>query len=556
MIGNIRPLLLVLFGAVGLVLLIACANVGNLLMTRSLDRRKEFAVRLAMGANRSHLVVQLLVESVMLSCIGAVLGLLGALAGIRLLVNAVPDTQIEMAAYLPGVGINLPVVLFLVGVAFLTALLFGLGPGLAIAHTPIGEVLKEETRGGTSGSHARLRSAVVVAEIAMSMFLLIGGALLLHSLRTLLGQSPGFDPHHVLTFDINLPGASYPVDSAWPFADPNGLNFVHGFLDKVRALPGVEAASATSGLPARGTAPSSRFLLEGQTAAPGQEESCTTRQIDAAYFAVMRVPLITGRSFATADNAQAPPVAMVNQAWVKRYLRPEENALGKRVRLMTQPEQPFRQIVGVVGDLPEDSLEVPSQPAMYFPLDQFSSNTVYLSYVVRTATEPLGLVRPIQALLQQTDSQLAMVSPQSMDQLLDQTPAVFLRQSFFSLIGSFAAVALILAMLGLYGLMAYSVMQRTREVGIRMALGAQPRDILRLMLRQGLTASLIGVSVGLVTGIALVRLMSSLLYGIGWGEWYLFPAVGLLLTGIALVASYIPSRRATLVDPMTALRNE
>ena len=554
-VGNVRPLLLVLFGAVGFVLLIACANIANLMMSRSIDRRREFAVRSALGAKQVHLVLQLIIESLVLSMIGACIGFVAAAIGISLLVRSIPEAQLTAMPYLADVGISLPVLAFVAGITVITAILFGLGPGLSVPQTPITEVLKDESRGGTSGSHARMRNVLVIAEIAISLILLAAGGLMLQSLRSVLRQDPGFAPDHVLTFLVNTPSASYPVSKTWPFSNPNGLRLAHQFVDSLRALPGVQGASATSGLPVVGNRTNNRFVIEGQAVIPGQEEASISRRIDREYFSVMKIPLVRGRGFSDSDRAGAPWVAIVNQAWVKRYMAGED-PLGKRIRLTLDPAEPYRQIVGVVGDAAEDNLAVPPPPVMYFPIDQDSGYTSYLNYVIRTSGDPASMLGPTRAALHNIDPQLAFIQPQSLEDFVERSPAVFLRRYPFYLVGSFAALALVLAIIGLYGLISYSVLQRTREIGIRMALGAQRQDILRLMIRQGVIAAVTGVVIGLVAGLALTRVMSSVLYGISASNWLVFAVVSLLLLLIALTASYVPAHRATRVDPMIALRNE
>jgi putative ABC transport system permease protein len=553
-VGNVRPLLLILFGAVTFVLLIACANVANLLLTRSIDRRKEFAVRAALGAGRFQLLAQLLTESLLLSVLGAIFGVLGAIVGIRLLVGAIPETQLQSMPFLADASINFPVLAFVCGMSLLATILFGVGPGLAVSRTPVSEVLKDESRGGTSGAHARLRNVVVVAEIAISMTLLIGGGLMLQSLRKLLKQDPGFNPQNVLTFAVNLPATSYPRPTVWPFANPSGLRFEHEFVERLRNVPGVQGVSAVTGLPASGNRSRNRFVIEGQSTREGQEESCMSRRVGSDYFAVMKIPLIAGRLFTATDAPDAPPVAIVNQAWVARYAG-WRNPIGLRLRLTFSPNEPFRQIVGVIGDVDEDNL-TSSPPAMYLPLDQDSGWSIFLGYVIRSQQDPAALVSSAQTILRELDPQLAIVDPRSMEQIINQSPAVFLRRYPFYLIGSFAALAVVLAMIGLYGLISYSVVGRTREIGIRLALGAQREDILRLILRQAVITSLIGIGVGLLGGLASTRLMASLLYGINSGDWIVFAGVAVFLAAIAITASYVPARRATQVDPMVTLRNE
>jgi putative ABC transport system permease protein len=555
-VGDVRPFLLVLFAAVSFLLLIACANVANLLLARAVDRRKEFAIRTALGASRLHLLLQLLIESLMLSAGGAILGFLGAAVGLWFLLRNIPEAQLDVMPYLRDIGISLPVLGLVCGITLLTAVLFGVGPGLSVPQTPLAPMLNDESRGGTSGSQARVRNVLVIAEIAISLVLLAGGGLMLRSLLTLLRQNPGFEPTHLLTFGVNLPGASYPVSKAWPYVSPNGIRFEHEFTERLRNLPGVLGVSATNALPVAENSGLNRFLVEGRATSEGQEEAAVARRVDPHYLEVMKIPLIKGRFLISADAADSPKVLAVNQAWVKREFPDGEDPLGKRVRLTFSPDDPYRQIVGVIGDVAEDSLAVPPPPTMYFPVDQDSGHTSYLNYLVRTTGDPAAMLPSARAVLVGLDSQLAAIQPQSMDDFVNRSPAVFLRRFPFYLIGSFAGVALVLAMIGLYGLISYSVLQRTREIGIRMALGAQPQDILKLMLRQGVIATVIGVAIGLVLSVVFTRVMASLLYGAGSNNWLVFACVALALLLIALTASYIPARKATELDPMVALRNE
>ncbi len=555
-VGDVRPLLLVLFAAVSFLLLIACANVANLLLARAVDRRKEFAIRTALGASRVHLLLQLLIESLMLSVAGAVLGFMGAAVGLWFLLRSIPEAQLDVMPYLRDVGISFPVLAFVCGVTLLTALLFGIGPGFSVPQTPLAPMLNDEARGGTSGSQARVRNILVIGEIAISLVLLAGGGLMLRSLLSLLRQNPGFEPRHVLTFGVNLPGASYPVSKAWPYESPNGIRFEHDFTDRLRNLPGVLGVSATDALPVAQNAGLNRFLIEGRATAEGQEEAALARHVDPHYLEVMKIPLLKGRFLAASDAPDAPKVLVVNQAWVKREFPDGEDPVGKRVRLTFSPDEPYREIVGVIGDVAEDSLAVPPPPTMYFPLDQSSGHTAYLNYLIRTTGDPAAMVPTARSVLLGIDPQLAAIQPQSMDDFVNRSPAVFLRRFPFYLIGAFASLALILAMIGLYGLISYSVLQRTREIGIRMALGAQRPDILKLVLRQGVIATVIGVVIGLIFSLVFARVIASLLYGAGSGNWLVFVAVALMLLLIALIASYIPARKAAGLDPMVALRNE
>jgi predicted permease len=552
-VGKIRPILLILLGAAGFVLLITCANVANLLMTRSIGRRKEIAVRSALGASRASLLSQLLTESLVLSSIGAAFGLLGARWGVNLLVAAIPESQLLAMPYLRDAAINLPVLVFLCGITVLTGMLFGLAPGLDASRTSLNEVLKDESRGGTSAGHARLRNTLVIAEISISLVLLVGAGLLLKSVHTLLAQDPGFNLHNILTFAVNLPDASYPSDKTPPYYSAAAVRFDHEFTQHLRSLPGVVDVGQSSGIPANGGSGTIRFVVEGRPTATGQEDECQIITVNTGYFATLRIPLADGRLFTASDTQDKPGVVVVSRAFVKAYFH-GENPVGKRIRFTYSAQNPFLQIVGVAGDIASVDLAEPRPPIIYTPNDQ-GPNT-YLSYLVRTAGEPAAFVGTARAALREMDPQLPLIQPQSLEQIAAQSPSVFLRRYPSYLIGSFAVLALVLAVVGLYGLISHMVLQRTREIGIRVALGAQRRDIMRMVLRQGTLAAVAGVFLGVVAGLMLTRLLSSMLYGVTPGDWLTFSTVALLLLAVATVASFIPARRATRVDPIVALRYE
>jgi predicted permease len=552
-VGKIRPILLILLGAVGFVLLITCGNVANLLMTRSIGRRKEFAVRSALGASRASLLSQLLTESLLLSFIGAGVGLLGAQWGVNLLVAAIPETQLQAMPYLRNAGINVPVLLFLCGVTVFTGILFGLAPGLEASRTSLNEVLKDESRGGTSAGHARLRNTMVIAEISISLVLLVGAGLLLKSLHALLGQDPGFNLYNVLSFSVNLPDSSYPSDKTPPYYSAAAVRFDHEFTRRLRNLPGVLDVGQTSAIPVSGGRGTIRFVVEGRAIALGQEDECQIMTVSTGYFSSLKIPLADGRFFSENDSKDAPGTAVVSRAFVKAYL-PGENPIGKRIRFTYSAQNPFLQIVGVAGDTASIDLATPPPPIIYTPNDQDPST--FLNYMVRTAGQPVAFVGAARAALQGMDPQLPMIQPQSLEEVADQSPSVFLRRYPSYLIGCFAALALILAIVGLYGLISHLVLQRTREIGIRVAMGAQRGDILRMVLRQGIRAAVAGVAIGIIAGLALTRLLSSLLFGVTPGDWLTFVSVSLLMLVIALAACAIPARRATLVDPIVALHYE
>ena len=553
-VGKVRPLLLVLLGAVGFVLLIACANVANLLLTRSIARRKEFAVRSALGATRTDLAGQLLTESLMLSLIGAATGLIAAQWGVSLLLSAIPESQLLAMPYLRSAGVSFPVLVFLCFITLLTALLFGLVPATMAARASVIDILKDETRGGTSASHIRLRGSLVVVEIAVTLILLVAGSLMLQSLNALLRHDRGFNPKNVLSFTVNLPDASYPNDKDHPEKNTSADKFSREFRDRLREVPGVLDVASTTVIPANGNGSTIRFLIDGRPKPLGKEDECNIAEVSRGYFSTLKMSLIEGRYF-DEDDARpgAEEVVVVSHTFAKAYF-PGESALNKRVRYTYDPKNPYRRIIGVVADTALIDLDQ-LPPAVIFELNEHSGDT-YLSYLVRTNGDPLSTVGAAREILHHLDPQLPLVQPRTLEQVAQQAPSVFLRSYPSLLIGSFAGLALILAVIGLYGVISYSVLQRTREIGIRVAMGAQRPDVLRLVLREALTTAATGVFAGVVAGLFLTRLMSSLLYGINPSDWRTFLSVSVVLLTVAIAACAIPAIRATRVDPVIALRYE
>ena len=545
-VGRIQPLLMILFGAVGFVLLIACANVANLLMARAAGRRREFAVRAALGAGRRRLAAQMLTESLMLSLAGGGLGFGVALWGTPALVAAIPAPLLASMPYLRDTRPNAAILAFLAGVAVLTGILFGLAPAWQASQERIGDALKEETRASAGGVRTRLRDALVIAEIAFSLLLLVSAGLMVQSLGALLHRNPGFDTRNLLAFSVILPQASYPQDA-------DAVRFDHVFRRRLQAAPGIAGAASTSIVPLTGGGNSIRFLIEGQPVATGHEDESAIRDVSADYFAVMRIPLVAGRFFnEAADGAGGPRHVIVNQAWVERYLH-GENAIGKRIKFTYSPTQPYREIVGVVGNYADAGLDSPDAPALFCPFDQDADS--YINYVVRAASPAVAL-GAVRETLRHGDPRLFPVQPLTMDQIIDQSPSVFLRRYPSYLIGGFAVLALLLAVVGLYGLISYSVSQRTRELGIRIALGARQRDVARMIVGHGARLALIGVGAGVAASVALTRLLRSLLFGVSAVDLPTFAAVAVLLLLVAIAACYLPARRAMRTDPIAALRYE
>jgi putative ABC transport system permease protein len=540
LVGDVRPALLVLLGAVGLVLLIACANLANLLLARAEARRKEVAVRAALGASRWRIVRQLLAESVLLAAAGGAAGLLLAVWGVDLLVSLDPAGVRRVGE----VQLDAVVLAFTFGLSLVTGLLFGLAPALQASKPDFVETLKEGGRAGVGGRRGgRLRAALVVSEVALTLVLLVGAGLLVKSFARLLDVDPGLDPRGVLTLDVSLPTAKY--------AEPQRVAaFYQQLLAEVAALPGVEAAGAVSVLPLSGDDNSNFVHIEGRAPlAQGQALRAGRRNVTPEYFRAFRIPLKSGRLIAPADDAQAMRVAVINEAMAARFFEGED-PVGKRLR--TGEGNPWITVVGVVGDVRHRGLDIETRPEMFFPHAQAPSRQ--MSLAVRTAGDPLALVGAVRERVRAVDDEQPIGNVKTMEAWLAESVAS--RRFSVLLLGAFALAAAVLAALGIYGVVSYGVARRTHELGLRIALGASRADVLRLVIRQGMRATLVGAGVGLAAALALTRLMAGLLYGVSATDPAVFAAVTLLLTGVALFACYVPARRATKVDPMEALRHE
>ncbi|HKS27512.1 MAG TPA: ABC transporter permease [Pyrinomonadaceae bacterium] len=544
-IGNVKPILLVLLCTVCFVLLIACANVANLLLARSASRQKEIAIRTALGASHWRLLRQLLTESSVLGLMGGALGMLLAVWGVDLLVSRLPEAQLSAMPYLRGLSMNRTVLLFTLGVSLLTGMVFGLAPALQSAKLNLQETLKEGGRTSSASSHRRLRNLFVVSEIALALLLLVGAGLMMKSLVRLLEVSPGFNPDNLLTMRVPLPATKYPEDA-------NLVAFHRELLERVETLPGVKGVATVSVIPLTG-GNTSRFMAEDRPAPPpGTELEANTRDITPNYFDVMNVPLIRGRAFSEQDKADSPPVAIVNQTFANR-LYPGEDAVGKRL-LVPSVQAPPVEIVGVVADEKVTRMDVATTPVLYSPYLQDPGRM--LNLVIRTSSDPGQLTASVRSEIQRLDADLPVFDVRTMQEVIDRSPSTFLRRYPAFLIGTFAAISLVLAVIGIYGVISYSVTQRTQEIGVRMALGAQRRDILKMIIGQGMLLALLGVSLGLVAAFLLTRFLESLLFNVSARDPLVYTGVSLLLIVVALLACYIPARRATRVDPMTALRYE
>ncbi|MFL6207318.1 MAG: ABC transporter permease [Pyrinomonadaceae bacterium] len=537
-VGESRRSLWLLFGAVGFVLLIACANVANLLLARATTRRREFAIRAALGASRWRLMRQLLIESVLLSLLGGAAGLLLALWGVDLLRAAEP-------AGLPRadtIGIDRLVLWFNCALALATGIVFGLAPAWQSAKTNLAEVLKEGTSTAVGGVGRRLRGALVVTEIALALVLLVGAGLLTKSLARLLEAKPGFNPDNVLTMSYALPRQRY--------TEKARINQFHAaLLARVAQLPGVEAACVSNSLPGF-NAWQSDIAVEGHAPLkPGEEINVDWSIVSERYFDVMRIPILRGRTFTPAEVQGGLPVVLVDETLARRFW-PNGDALGKHIKYDSATPH---EIIGVVGNVRDFARETPGRIRIYTPLGRQNLRAGTLSIRTGGADVP-GLVAAVTREVNALDSDLPLTDVATLNQLFSAEAAP--RKLNVALLGLFAALALLLATVGVYGLMSYAVVQRTQEIGVRMALGAQGRDVLRLVIRQGMTLALAGIALGLLCAYALTRVLASFLFDVRPTDPATYTLVALLLTGVTLAACYIPARRATKVDPMVALRYE
>lgn len=555
-VSSLRPMLLILFGAVGLVLLIACANVANLTLARGASRDREIALRAALGANRDRVFRQLLTESIVLALIGGALGVLVAFGGLHLLHAFLPVTggrgEIPRA---DSIGINASVLAFTLGVSWLTGILFGLAPAIQISRHELYETLKEGGRGSAGGRHSRLmRSALVVAEVALSVVLLTGAGLLMRSFFLLMSENLGFNPANVLTMQVWLRETHVP-------SGRQVVNYYQQAIERVSALPGVVSVSAVNFPPLSGWNGICDFDIQGRTApSPDEQFSSQYRIVDSRYLRTMGIALKEGRDFAASDGPDTGGVAMVNEALAHKYW-PNEEPVGKQVRLDfpatrgpwdPEPSSSWLTIVGVAHDVRDGTWGQPKPAQLYLLLDQNPSRIMHL--LVKSQGDPAAIASAVRQSLESADPNQPVTEVRTMDSLIDAS--VGQRRLSMVLLGIFAAVATFLAGLGIYGVMAYSVAQRTHEIGVRMALGAEPGDVLGLMVRDGMRLAGIGLALGIAGSIATTRYLQTELFGVRAIDPITLASVVLGLAAVAVAACYFPARRAAKVDPLVALRHE
>ncbi len=543
-IGNIKPLLLSLLVAVGFVLLIACSNVANLLLVRAAARQKEVAIRAALGASAGRLIRQLLTESLLLAFAGGAVGLLLAQWGVDALISAIPADLLNRMPYLRGLTIDGGVMLFTLALSLVVSVLFGLAPALQMAKPDLQEALKDGGKTSAASSRQGLRNALVITEVALALVLLVGAGLMMRSLLRLTNVDPGYNPQNLLTFSLNLPSQKYDASEKLYAAHRQ-------LISRLSASPGVKGAATVSTLPLIGGNTTRFYPASQPKPAPGGETEANWRQVSTNYFDVMEVKLIAGRSFNETDTPKSQPVVIINQSLARQVL-PGEEAVGQSLIFGAGTTPAL--IVGVVGDEKINGLDSRTTAVVYEPYLQDSSPGLNMSVIARTTADPMSLSNAIRGECLAMEPGASIYLIRTMEQIAATSPATFMRRYPALLIGVFAALALLLAAIGIYGVISYSVSQQTHEIGVRLALGARSGNILGLVLKKGMSLALAGVGAGLAVAFALTRLMESLLFGVSATDPLTFIGIALLLALVALAACYVPARRATKVDPMIALR--
>ena len=542
LVGDVRPALLVLLGAVAFVLLIACANVANLVLAKTLGRRKEIAIRTALGANWQRVIQQMLAETLLLAAAGGAFGLLVAHAGIALIVAFFGDKLPQTGA----VGLDIEVLGFTLAISILAGVIAGLAPAWRLARTNVNEALKQGTgRTDVDSTGRATRNILIVCEVGLSLVLLIGAGLMIRTLWALHNVKPGVDPHNVLTFRVTLPREKYPKPE-------QQLNFYKQLVERTRSLPGVESVGTIDALPFTDDGSTEPVAIEGRPAVEfAMQPEVAVRTISPGYLRTLRIPLLAGRDFSETDSLDSPAAIVISESMAREFW-PDENPIGKRLILSFFPGK-VREVIGVAGDVKFRGLDSrKSLATVYVPLAQITFWNQAM--VVRTAGDPASSASAMAVAVHQQDADQPLRDVRTMDDILADS----LSQQRFSmlLLASFAGLALVLAAVGIYSVLAYAVRQRQREIGIRMALGAQLSDVLRMVVAEGMRPALIGVALGLAGALALKRAVSSLVFGVSESDPFTFLSVSVLLAMVALVASILPAYRATKVDPMRALREE
>ncbi len=540
LVRDVRPSLLVLLGAVALVLLIACANVANLLLARAASREKEVAIRTALGARRTRIVRQMLTESLLLSIIGGALGLFLSAWLTELLVSLSPPDSPRFGE----VNLDYRVLAFTIALSGLTGLVFGLVPALQASKLDVSGSLKQGGRTGEGNRRTSARSVLLIGEVALSLMLLVGAGLLIKSFLRLQEVKPGFNPQNVLTVSISLPGAKYKEN-------PQRAQFFRDLIERLRALPGVQSVGAGVNLPlgASGYQIGRAYIPEGRPMTTEESRNASFSAITPEYFQALQIPLIAGRGFTDRDTEDAPKVALINRSMAAQSFGSPEAALGKRMTIWRDEKFP-REIVGVVGDSKPNSLDIDAGAQMYVPHAQ-DAGWGFMALVIRTAGDPAAMAPAVRREVLSIDKDQPIYNVRTMEDVVAQSMGT--RRASTLLFTVFAGAALILAAVGIYGVMAYSVTQRTQEIGIRMALGAQTGDVLRLVIRQGMVLTLIGVAVGLAGSLGLAKVIASLLFDVPATDPATFLGIPFLLIFVALIACYLPARRAARLDPTVAL---
>jgi putative ABC transport system permease protein len=537
-VGKVRPALYCLLGAVGFLLLIACANVANMLLARATSRERELAIRAALGAGRRRLLGQSLIESVMLALAGGICGVLVAMWGLKVLVRMAPHE----IPRINEIKIDVQILAFSIAVSILSGIVAGILPALRVSRRQLVESLKEGGPGGSEGRGPRRTGQILASlEIALSMVLLVGAGLMIGSFLRLESVNLGFDPDRLLVFEIVLPPSKYPLDAV--------PGFFSDLARKTEAVPGVERAAVASELPVMGANRTS-FEIEGRSQAGNETPSdAGIHYISPEYFAVIRAPLVAGRSFNEFDTKQSEPVAIINQTAVRRYWI-GRNPIGSRINIGDQGKPAWLTIVGIAGDIRTSDLASEMSSELYLPHTQASNRA--MSLIIRTASDPMPLIPEVRSLVREVDKDRPLWNLSSMQQLISDSVAG--PRFNATLILTFAALALLLALLGIYGVFSYAVAQRTQEIGIRMALGASRRGVMKLVVRQGLIVAIIGIALGIGGAVALTGLLSSMLFGVTPTDPYILAVCAILMLLVALAATWLPAARASRVDPMAALR--